>query len=185
VHLVRLADCAPQPWRNGGGTTRELLRWPQHAGDPSSWRLRISVAEIERDGPFSPFAEVERWFAVLQGAGVRLAGIDGDVTAGAAPVHFAGEAAPMCHLLAGPTRDLNLMHRRGAGRATMRRARTGERLEGSGACRSLYVHEPARIDTGTGPHELEAATLLWSDVPSASAWLLLDAGVAYWMSVAP
>ena len=27
-NLVRLADLAPQPWKNGGGTTRELLAWP-------------------------------------------------------------------------------------------------------------------------------------------------------------
>jgi environmental stress-induced protein Ves len=34
--------------------------------------LRISVAEITRDGPFSAFAGVQRWFAVLEGAGVML-----------------------------------------------------------------------------------------------------------------
>jgi environmental stress-induced protein Ves len=57
-----------QTWRNGGGSTRELLAWPE-AG---AWQLRISVAEITRDGPFSAFAGVQRWFAVLRGDGVRL-----------------------------------------------------------------------------------------------------------------
>ena len=65
---VRLADCPPQPWRNGGGVTRELLAWPQAA----DWRLRVSVADIERDGPFSPFPGVDRWFAVIEGDGVEL-----------------------------------------------------------------------------------------------------------------
>jgi environmental stress-induced protein Ves len=39
------------PWKNGGGVTRELLAWPG-GGD---WQVRISVAEIEADGPFSSF----------------------------------------------------------------------------------------------------------------------------------
>ena len=58
----------PQPWRNGGGVTRELLAWP----DGGDWRVRVSVADIDADGPFSAFPGVERWFAVLEGAGVAL-----------------------------------------------------------------------------------------------------------------
>jgi environmental stress-induced protein Ves len=34
--------------------------------------VRLSVADIERDGPFSAFAGLIRWFAVLSGAGVLL-----------------------------------------------------------------------------------------------------------------
>ena len=44
-NLVQLADVAPQPWKNGGGTTRELLAWP----DAASWRVRLSVAEVAAD----------------------------------------------------------------------------------------------------------------------------------------
>ena len=63
--VVALMSAAPQPWRNGGGVTRELL-----AGRTEDWSVRLSVADIERDGPFSAFAGVDRWFAVLSGAGV-------------------------------------------------------------------------------------------------------------------
>ena len=49
--LIALAATPPQPWRNGGGVTRELLAWPAGGG----WQVRVSVAEIEADGPFSPF----------------------------------------------------------------------------------------------------------------------------------
>ena len=41
-------DVAPQPWANGGGTTRELL-----VAEDGAWR--VSLAEIEQDGPFSSF----------------------------------------------------------------------------------------------------------------------------------
>ena len=121
VHRVHLADCPPQPWRNGGGTTRELLAWPQAA----DWQLRVSVADIERDGPFSPFPGVDRWFAVIEGAGVELT--CRAARSRSAPAtrrcSFDGEAAPACRLLHGPTRDLNLMRaprRRRGGHAASR-----------------------------------------------------------------
>lgn len=99
----------PQPWKNGGGVTRELLRWPAE-GD---WRLRLSLADIHRDGPFSDFPGITRWFVVLDGAGVALdfGGDEHALRPGDAPLRFDGAAAPGCRLLDGATRDLNLMLR--------------------------------------------------------------------------
>lgn len=111
--LITCAQTVPQPWRNGGGLTRELLTWPPGDG----WQLRISVADIAADGVFSVFAGVQRWLVVLQGAGVELT-IDGalhHLPLGDAPLGFAGDATTLCRLLAGPTRDLNLMLRGMAG----------------------------------------------------------------------
>ena len=73
VNLVRLADATAQPWRNGGGMTRELLTW-QRPDLPSSqgWSVRVSVADIARDGPFSAYPGVTRAFTVLEGEGVTL-----------------------------------------------------------------------------------------------------------------
>ena len=107
------ANATPQPWRNGGGQTRELLCWPVCA----DWVLRISVAEITRDGAFSPYPGIDRWFAVLQGAGVRLLG--GSHQPGGPLLPFRGEVAPDCALIDGPTRDFNFMHKRGRGRVTL------------------------------------------------------------------
>ncbi len=128
VQVVELAHVAPTPWKNGGGTTRDLLAWP----DAAHWHLRISVAAIERDGPFSDFSGIDRWFAVLRGVGValRMGGERYEIRRGAPPLQFDGALAPMCWLLDGPTSDLNLMVRRDAGRvacSTRRRARTGRR----------------------------------------------------------
>src|SRR4051812_3988364 len=83
VHAVRIDtdDVPPSPWRNGGGVTRELLRVPvpDDAGAAAGgWLLRISLADIASDGPFSAFEGMDRWFAVVGGAGVRLAWPDGE-----------------------------------------------------------------------------------------------------------
>ena len=99
-HSVRLDEVFPTPWRNGGGTARELLAWP-HRED---WHVRVSLADIERDGPFSSYPGVARWFAVASGAGVKLR-VDGNghsLKPGSAPFRFDGGARVECDLLAGP-----------------------------------------------------------------------------------
>ncbi len=106
LNVVKLDDVAAQSWRNGGGVTRELLKWP----NADDWTLRLSVADIEKDGPFSAFPGVQRWIVALTGAGMEL----GDpfnfrIEPGVAPYRFQGEYAPMCTLIDGSTRDLNLM----------------------------------------------------------------------------
>lgn len=52
VTLLRRADYRRMRWKNGLGWTTEILRQPDHDG----FDLRLSVAEIESDAPFSPFA---------------------------------------------------------------------------------------------------------------------------------
>lgn len=106
---IRVDAVAPQPWRNGGGRTRELLVWP----DSATWQVRVSAADIAADGPFSSFPGVQRWFSVLKGPGVELT-IDAErhrLTRNDAPLAFDGAAATVCRLLDGPTLDLNLMLR--------------------------------------------------------------------------
>jgi hypothetical protein len=99
-------------WRNGHGWTREVLRMPEGAED---WDWRLSIAEIERDGPFSSFPGIERELVLLHGNGVRLRFDDGEVREVVPPhgrVRFAGERALTGELIDGPTHDLNLMWRR-------------------------------------------------------------------------
>jgi hypothetical protein len=181
LHRIALTDCPPRPWRNGGGVTRELLAWPQ----PEPWQLRVSVATIAQDGPFSPFPGVERWFVVLSGAGVRL-----DLARGAVvlaphdpPIVFDGEDAPGCHLLDGPTQDLNLMVQRGAGVAALRAAAPGDSVEGDLRFRALYAAEAAQLDIDDRTEPIGAGTLVWSDARDASRWTLRQGGHALWLTV--
>ena len=102
-------------WKNDGGWTTEIASAPMT--DPADgFRWRVSIADIESDGPFSAFPGIERDLLLLAGKGIEL-----DIN-DAAPlrldqrfqrVHFAGEDAVRCRLLAGPTRDFNVMARRG------------------------------------------------------------------------
>jgi environmental stress-induced protein Ves len=113
VRLIHADDIAAQPWKNGGGDTRELLVWPS----ADDWKLRVSLADIDADGPFSAFPGVVRWFAVLDGAGVelRFGDVLRRVTPRDAPLRFDGASPPHCHLVDGKTRDLNLMLRHAGG----------------------------------------------------------------------
>ena len=109
------------PWKNGGGTTQEIVCWPPDAGlDAFDWR--VSIATIAVSGPFSVFAGVDRSIMLLDGEGVRLqsAGFDHRLDEPHAPFAFDGDASVDCALLGGPSTDFNLMVRRAGGRAELR-----------------------------------------------------------------
>lgn len=113
-----LSSLPATPWKNGGGTTREIATHPPGAGfGDFAWRL--SVADVERDGPFSAFPGVDRTIVLLRGAGMRLAGngVEHALTECGAPFAFVGEAAIEARLVGGATRDFNAMTRRGSWRA--------------------------------------------------------------------
>ena len=100
-------------WKNGTGWTREILRMP----DQADWNWRLSIAEIERDGPFSVFPGVDRELVLIHGNGLRLRFSDGEVRELQPPhgrIRFAGEREVTSELLDGPTHDFNLMWRRDA-----------------------------------------------------------------------
>jgi hypothetical protein len=166
--LIHVADIAPQPWRNGGGQTRELLTRP--VGE-SAWQLRISLAEVAGDGPFSRFPGVERWFAVVAGAGVRLTldGQDRLLHPGHEPLCFSGELPVMCALIDGPTTDLNLMH--AGGRAHMSLVRSGVAFRAPFAMRGLFTRAAGLWSApGMAAVRLPALCLLWLDAADDAPW---------------
>jgi environmental stress-induced protein Ves len=181
---VRTADVAPQPWKNGAGVTRELLARPGR----DDWRVRVSVADVAADGPFSAFPGVARWFAVLDGAGVVLAidGVEHRCTSStAAAVEFAGAAVTRCRLIDGPTRDLNLMLR--DARGAMRRVDPGATWRPEASECGVYATSAGTCRTRPGAAaEVVPAQALrwWPEAPDALAfdgtgwWLSADAGGA-------
>jgi environmental stress-induced protein Ves len=150
MRVVVGADCAPQPWANGGGTTRDLALEPRSPGttaDGPAFDWRLSLADIDRDGVFSRLPGVDRVFAPVEGAvalvfEARGGDGDGDADADAdadafahadadahaardaegPPLAFAGEAAPEARRVgAVRCRALNLMLARGRRAGAMRR----------------------------------------------------------------
>lgn len=122
MRVLRAADRIATPWKNGGGVTREVAAWPPGAG-LGDFEWRISLAEIEADGPFSTFPGVDRVLTVIRGEGLmmtvgdRLLALD----AASPPLDFSGEAQVTARLTSGPISDLNLMVRRDKWRARTRR----------------------------------------------------------------
>jgi hypothetical protein len=114
IRLLKAADRAAVPWKNGGGVTRDVIVSPAGATlDTFDWR--ISIAEIAADGPFSRFPGIDRKLAVLKGK-VALT-VEGGAPAVLDPetaaLDFHGESAVTSHLVDGPSMDLNVMTRRG------------------------------------------------------------------------
>jgi environmental stress-induced protein Ves len=101
--VVRSADVAPQPWADGGGTTRELLQ----AAD-GSWR--VSLADVDAEGPFSSFAGRHRLLTVVDGPVLRLV-VDGDesLVEPRRPFAFDGGAEVSASVPEGPVRVLNVI----------------------------------------------------------------------------
>jgi len=122
--ILRAADRAATPWKNGLGVTREIAVHPPGA-DLDSFDWRVSMASVDAGGPFSSFPGVDRILAVLEG---RLAlRIDGRapvaVDPDTAPLAFPGDVPVEADLLGGPVADLNVMVRRGQVQATLERLR--------------------------------------------------------------
>jgi len=118
--LLRAAERAAIPWRNGGGVTRDVIVSPASATlDAFDWR--ISIAEIARDGPFSRFPGIDRKLAVLAGKVALTVEGRGPVALDThGPVlDFPGEAAVEGHVIDGPSTDLNVMTWRGRFTARM------------------------------------------------------------------
>lgn len=112
--IIRLADCPPQPWKNGLGSTRELAVQPSADGG-SDFLWRVSIAEVDSAAPFSRFPGIDRQIVLLDGAGFTMRMDDGQdhaLTTPLAPFAFTGERGVEIILAGGTTQDFNLMLRR-------------------------------------------------------------------------
>src|SRR3954451_5154614 len=105
-HLVRFADCTPEPWANGGGVTRVIAKG-QFDGGSSDYDWRLSVADVSTSGAFSRLPGVDRVIILTDGPGLLLT-IDGreHELVPFQPLPFAGEANTECRVVE-PTRDFN------------------------------------------------------------------------------
>jgi environmental stress-induced protein Ves len=97
-----------EPWANGAGVTTVILREPDNA----DWRVRVSVAIVEKEGPFSELPGTRRVLVPLDGP--MTLRCPGGATLQAnrlQALRFDGSPAPAGLLPEGTTRDFNLMLR--------------------------------------------------------------------------
>lgn len=174
------------PWRNGGGVTAEIAVEPEGATVDSRFLWRLSLARIDRSGPFSAFEGYDRTIALISGAGMVLnfgergsARVDKPMQ----PLAFSGEWAPGCALVGGVTEDFNVMTDR------QRIRHRVERLEASPAPRVLtpaptiavFAVSGGQLTLDGGPMQIGARDTLIvdgaSEVTLASSGLALAVGL--------
>ena len=171
LQFFDLANMPATPWKNGGGSTRELVCWPPAtaaAGGMDSFDWRVSVATIAAPGPFSAFAGVDRQIMLLGGDGVHLtsSGWQHTLAERWQPFAFSGDEAVDCTMLGGISTDFNLMLRRGVWDGTLQVVRSEPPPTGAGLCMVLQGR--------------------WQTVQAGQAARVLTAGQgAWWLDAAP
>jgi environmental stress-induced protein Ves len=98
------------PWRNGLGSTIELLAETPNKNEAFSWRL--SIASVANDGPFSDFSGYDRTLLLLEGSGITLNkpnGIFKVLNSSLDYANFKGEDLIDATIHNGPIKDFNIM----------------------------------------------------------------------------
>jgi len=112
MQIIRFAGLKAEPWRNGGGVTREIARLDSAEG---GWDWRVSIADVTKAGDFSGFPGMERVLTVIDGE-LLLLTVDGaeQPVEKYRPFRFDGGAATTGSLPTGDIRDLNVITRSAA-----------------------------------------------------------------------
>jgi len=173
------ADYQRMPWKNGQGSTTQLISAANAAGG-FDWRL--SIAEVGQSGPFSDFSGYDRVITLIEGAGMVLtfnSGMQRRIDQAFSPLPFDGGWQTDCTLIDGPLRDFNLMVAKSWGRAAMTilKPTMHEKCEISdGAVVLLHVFQGSvALDHGSNHFDLTTGDTLHLDGASDS---LLTAGSA-------
>jgi len=184
ARVLRNADYRRMRWKNGDGWTTELAVFPQtDASAVAAFHWRISIADIERDGAFSTFADCERHIALLDGVGMEL-------RFDAAPsvrldrrlqfFRFAGEWQTHGVLLSGPVRDFNVIVRRATASAEVwHRPLVGPMVFLAAADVTWFVYlvaGTATIKSQPGAPTLEAGDSLLLEAGAATDNIVLTGG---------
>jgi uncharacterized protein len=115
MEIIRFADLKPEPWRNGGGVTRQLASHPATLSGRDGWDWRVSIADVSKAGGFSAFPGMERVLTVVEGE-LLLLSVDGaeHPLEKYRPFRFPGGATTRASLPTGDIRDLNVITRNGS-----------------------------------------------------------------------
>jgi uncharacterized protein len=181
-----LRAIAPQAWKNGAGRTREIA----YGGDDRAhFDWRISVAEVERDAPFSIYTGIDRCIVLLRGRGMLLRSHDGSLhhrlDQPYAPLRFPGDTALDAMLIDGACTDLNAMTRRGTCRSEVTCHHAAFDAAGGGVVLLLCCDGEWQLDGADDARPLTPQTaLLWrAPAPAVSARPMRASGRAAMIQV--
>lgn len=157
IEVRSIATLAVERWRNGGGITRTLATEGEH------WR--ISLAEVERSGPYSRFDGISRLSLVLRGAGVTLRDQDSVVTLKTfEAVEYDGAGDWHATLIDGSVTALNVMTTKGRYRVRVRAVVEPLVVPSGCAAAVIALHGGCAWSKGTTAdaefHEIEAGAFL-------------------------
>jgi environmental stress-induced protein Ves len=117
IHFFDCSKLAPEPWANGGGTTRTVAL---QSADDHAVDWRISIATLNGASRFSLFPGLDRTLLLLDEGAVDLHSQDGaSVARPGQPVQFSGDLLMWASMSVQPVNVLNVMTRRGAYRAAV------------------------------------------------------------------
>ena len=118
------------PWKNGQGTTVELLKEPIGSSEDFLWRL--SKADVTTDGAFSNFSGYDRTLVLLTGNGISLEHNNSQSAVLTESLQFAGFSGAdntVATLHNGAITDFNVMTRTGLCSAVVQTTTTEQHLD--------------------------------------------------------
>jgi environmental stress-induced protein Ves len=183
LKAIAWADLPPQPWRNQRGITRTVAS--HFEGGAMLWR--VSVAEIEQDGPFSTFPGFSRTAVLMRGAGLTLESEGAHHRFGGVGEawQFDGEDQVHARLGETPARLWNIMVARDRLEARTDITRgSGGSIEAGSMCALLVLDGSVSLaDEGQTVARVAKDEILILEAGHAELALLVDEGSAHWALV--
>ncbi|MDH5435086.1 MAG: HutD family protein [Gammaproteobacteria bacterium] len=108
IKIIRESEFSKMPWKNGGGSSYEIYRLPATS---DYWDFRVSIAEVNSDGPFSLFPNCERFLMLLSDNGMHLKSneLNHSLLKIYDHLYFSGDLKITASLENGPNRDFNVI----------------------------------------------------------------------------
>ena len=161
------------------GSGPEVLRTIDRVGND----LGFALGTCGKDGQGVPVSDAQPTLRIPE---LTVGGTAHRMTADSAPLRFGGDAATVCRLLGGPTRDLNLMLR--GIRGGMFAVAAGQPWRPRAAQCGLFAVVAGRC-TASSELAVPARSLLWFDEAPASLTFVPDAAgaatVGWWLAATP
>jgi environmental stress-induced protein Ves len=163
IRHLKPADYRVMPWKNGGGSTTEIAVDPPGAAVGAAFRWRLSLATIERAGPFSAFPGYDRSIMLVAGPGMEL---DFGGHGGARlerpfePVRFSGDWPTASALIGGACEDFNIMTERASLSHRLAMSKPGRETALAADTLAIVCFAGWVAVAGAGEHRLERVETL-------------------------